>query len=166
MTSTRVEIFRQGMIAGMLGSAAVVLFFVLVNVIDGRPFFHTAGVLGSALFYGARTVSEVSSAAGPVLAFNGLHMIVCLGFGLLAAWLTRLSERGEPFLYVAMILYVMFAFHMFGALLGMTEPLRASIPVWALFVSGLLCSGVIALYLLRIHPEARHALHAPIRESY
>lgn len=166
MRQERVELFRQGLVAGLLGYAAVVLFFALVNALSGRPVFHTAGVLGSALFYGAKALSEVGTTAGPVLAFNGLHLVVCVAFGILAAWLTRFAELGEPFLYGAALVLVTFAFHMFGLLLWVTESLRASIPAWSVIVSGVVCSAVIALYLLRIHPAARHALHAPLRESY
>ena len=158
MKPERIEILRQGMIAGMLGYAVVAVFFALFNVIEGRSIFHTAAVLGSFLFYGARDVDQVSLAAGPVLSYNGVHLLVFLAFGVVAAWLADLSERGPHFWYLAAILMITFSFHLFGLLLGVSATLGAEIPAWSLIVSGFLGSAAVAAYLLWSHPALRHSL--------
>ena len=159
MKPERVEILRQGLMAGMLGYGVVVVFFAVVNVFGGRSVFYTAAVLGGALFYGARDVSQVAVAAGPVLSYNGVHMLVFLAFGIVAAWLAELSEHGPQFWYIAAILMITFAFHLFGLLLGLSESLRGAIPAWSVLASGLLASGAMVTYLLWVHPAVRRALH-------
>ena len=165
MKSTRSEIFQQGLVAGMLGYAAVVVFFALVNALGGHSIFYTAALLGSALFYGARDLSQVAVAPGPVLSYNGVHLLAFVALGVIAAWLTELSERGPQFWYVAALVLIGFAFHGFALLLGLTESLRAALPAWTVLVSGVLGSGAMAAYLLRAHPRVRHALHAEMAEG-
>jgi len=162
MAPERSETFRQGLVAGMLGYATVVVFFALLNLIGGKSIFYTAALLGSALFYGARDVSAVTVAAGPVLAYNGVHLLVFLAFGIAAAWLAELSEHGPHFWYIAAILLITFAFHVFGLLLGMTESLRAALPAWSVLLSGALGSASMAGYLLWTHPGARQALREDV----
>ena len=165
MKPARSEIFVQGLVAGVLGYAAVVVFFALVNALTGKPVFYTAAVLGSALFYGARDLSQVTVAAGPVLSYNGVHMLVFVALGVIAAWLVELSERGPHFWYLAALVLIGFAFHFFAVLLGLTTSLRAALPVWALLTSGVLGSAAMGAYLLGAHPEARRALRQDVAQD-
>jgi len=70
MKPERVEILRQGMIAGVLGYAVVAAFFAVLNFHDGHSIFRTASVLGSVLFYGLRDIDLLTVSAVPVLAFK------------------------------------------------------------------------------------------------
>jgi hypothetical protein len=158
MKPERVETLRHGMVAGILGYAVVVAFFAAFNALEGRSIFHTAAVLGSFLFYGARTLDQVSLGAGPVLSYNGVHLLVFIAYGVIAAWLADLSERGPHLWYVSAILMITFAFHLFGVLLGVSVTLNAVIPAWSLLVSGLLGSAAVTGYLVWSHPALRHSL--------
>src|SRR6266699_2506500 len=55
------RILREGFIAGLIGAAAVALWFLIVDVIAGRPFF-TPAMLGSAVFWGVHDPAEVEVA--------------------------------------------------------------------------------------------------------
>ena len=44
------DIYRQGIVAGVLGAATIAVWFFLVDVLSGRPLFYTPNVLGTALF--------------------------------------------------------------------------------------------------------------------
>ena len=162
MKSERVEVLRQGMIAGLLGYAVVALFFAVFNLLAGRPALHTAAALGGVLFYGARDMSDASVGIGAALAYNGVHLLVFLGFGLLAAWLAEFAEHGPHFWYLGAVLLIVFAFHLLGLLLGVSTSLREAVPPWTLVVSGLLGCAAMAGYLLWNHAALRHALHGPI----
>ena len=48
------QVLHEGFIAGLIGAAAVALWFLVVDVIAGRPFF-TPAMLGSAVFWGCTT---------------------------------------------------------------------------------------------------------------
>jgi hypothetical protein len=99
------KLLAQGLVAGIVGYAAVVLFFAVVNVIGGRSPFHTAAALGSVLFYDLQDPARLVIEPGPVLAYNGVHLVLSLVAGMVAAWLLFETERHHFIWY-----FVMFAF--------------------------------------------------------
>ena len=46
------RVLREGFWAGCIGAAAVAVWFLIVDTVNGRPFF-TPAMLGSAVFWGA-----------------------------------------------------------------------------------------------------------------
>ena len=53
------RIVREGFIAGLIGATLVATWFLLVDLVAGRPFF-TPAMLGDALFWGVRDPAGVS----------------------------------------------------------------------------------------------------------
>jgi hypothetical protein len=153
----RHETTRRGLIAGALGAAAVAAWFLIIDGMDGRPFF-TPAALGSALFYGARGVEEVRVSATTVLGYTGLHMAAFLIAGLLAAALARAAERQPPVLLGAMLLFVSFEALFFGLLAIAAVWLLDAIHVWTIIVANIIAAGVVGAYLWHEHP----ALHAEV----
>jgi hypothetical protein len=85
-----------GIEAGILGASVVALFFLLVDLLAGRPFW-TPYLLGSVLFRGQ--LPAPGSEPEPLLwlAYTGVHVTVFIGFAVPAAFwaLARLpSSRG------------------------------------------------------------------------
>jgi hypothetical protein len=114
MKPRHAETVSHGMIAGVIGYLAVVLFFTIANLAMGRSPFYTAALLGEAVFYGLRDPAEVVVWPGAVLAYNGLHLIVFLFLGMIAAWLAYLSERGPEFWYIGLTIFIFILFHIYG----------------------------------------------------
>ena len=96
----------EGLVTGLIGYFTVVLLFVVINLLAGRPSFHTAGLLGSALFFGLREPSQLVLEPGPVIAYNGVHMMVSLLIGLGAAWLVFQAEKYKPLWYVVFFIFL------------------------------------------------------------
>ena len=90
MKPERAQWLTQGLIGGLIGYAAVAVFFVLVNLIGGRSPFHTAAALGSTLFYGLQDAANLVIEPGPVIAYNGLHLILSILAATVAAPLDAL----------------------------------------------------------------------------
>ena len=88
MTETRRRVFREGLIAGVLGYLAVVALFAVADITSGEGLLHTPQMLGSALL---GDVLDPGSAA-PILAYNGLHLLVSLALGLGASFLAGRAE--------------------------------------------------------------------------
>src|SRR5512138_2614273 len=101
MANERTHVLSQGLMVGVIGYAAVGLFFLAVDLLSGRPAFYTPSLLGNALFYGVRDPDLARIWPGPVLAFNGCHLLLFLGLGMLASWLAQLAERGPSLWFVA-----------------------------------------------------------------
>jgi hypothetical protein len=93
MKPERIQVYAQGLVAGLIGYAMVAIVMAIANVILGRSPFHTAALLGSTMFYGLDDPSRLTIWAGPVLAYNGFHLLIFLGLGVVAAWFAHFAER-------------------------------------------------------------------------
>jgi hypothetical protein len=72
----------------------------------GEGIFRTPALLGSALFFGAREVGEVVAGPAPIIAYNGVHILVSLVIGLGAAWLVFQAEKNHPLWYVVFFIFL------------------------------------------------------------
>ncbi len=125
----------QGLIAGLAAYAAVVIFFAVVNIVAGRSPFHTAAALGSALFYGVRDPADMILAPGPVLAYNGVHLIGSLLVGMAVAWLFYEIERYHFLWYIVFfLLLIVFMYSL--VFMGMIAAEMARAVPWGLVVAG------------------------------
>jgi hypothetical protein len=105
MRESRREVLVHGVIAGVIGYATVVLFFSLLSMAGGRSPFEIPSAMGSALLLGGAE-NGVGVEAGAVLAFNGVHMLLSLGVGLVVAWLLYEAERHYQLWYVVTLLLI------------------------------------------------------------
>jgi hypothetical protein len=58
--------------------------------------------------------AELVYAPGPVLAFNGLHVVLFLGAGISMAWLAGLAERVPEGWFFVVVLFLIVMPHVFG----------------------------------------------------
>ncbi len=158
MDSDRNQVFAQGLVAGLIGYLTVALVFAIANLFLGRSPFYTAALLGGALFYHARDLGDVAVVPATVLAYNGVHLLVFLALGMLAAWLAWLAERGPEFWYLSAVLFIFVMFHLLGAFLFFTDRLRAALSVWLVVDASLAAGAAMGIYLLGAHPRLRAAL--------
>jgi hypothetical protein len=149
-------------VAGLIGYLAVVIVFAAVNALAGRSPLYTAALLGGALVSGLRDPAAVVIAAGPILAYNALHLLVFLGVGLLAAWLAYWGERGPAFWYLGLVLFILVLFHLFAATQLFTGPLRTALPPGQVWGAGLGAALAMTAYLLAVHPDLRGRLTGPV----
>src|SRR5437879_8435009 len=75
------RILREGFIAGLIGAGAVALWFLVVDIIAGRPFF-TPAMLGSAVFFGETDPSKAVIAFSRVVPYTMIHV----SFGVRRPW--------------------------------------------------------------------------------
>ncbi|MFW6078703.1 MAG: hypothetical protein ACODAE_03730 [Gemmatimonadota bacterium] len=153
------SILVQGLVTGFIGYAVIVGFFFIANLIQGRPPFYTVAVLGGTLFYGWTGPEDVEVWAGPVLAYNGAHLLVFLLIGMIAAWLAAESEGGPQFWYLGISFFIFGLIHIFGAILWLGGLVRAVLPALTVVTATLLAAVAMAAYLWRMHPALRRAFH-------
>ena len=152
------RILTQGMVAGGIGYLAVAAFMLAADLLQGHAAFHTPALLGNLFFYGLQDPSGSRIWPGPVFAYNGLHLVLFLGLGLMMAWLADLSERGPQFWYIALTLYLVVIFHMVAFAFGATQRLGPSFSPWIALGAGVFAAVAMATYLLRAHPALRREL--------
>ncbi len=158
-TSDRTDTIWQGVLAGLVGYGTVALLVGMLDVALGRSFFFTAALLGEHAFYGLGDPSKVVVWPGAVFAYNGLHLVAFIFIGMVSAWLAFLAEKGPAFWYGAAVLFLVVILHALGAVLLMTEDIRAVLPAWMIVVPTVASGAAMATYLLRCHPRVRHAMH-------
>lgn len=84
MRPERARVLQEGLYAGLIGYATVVVVVGAIDVIMGRSFFYTPAVLGSALFGSSGAVVVTPEVVFP---YNGVHLLAFLGLGFLIAFL-------------------------------------------------------------------------------
>ncbi len=158
MDERRSRLVGDGLAAGIIGYAIVVIFFAMVNVAAGRPAAYTAALLGEALFWGLRDAQALVMGSAPVLAFNGVHLLAFVGFGFFAAWLVYEIERHPDFWYLGFFLFVGAAVLSYAGVLALTVLAGALVSPWLVVASSLLGVMGMAGYLTATHRSLLRAV--------
>jgi hypothetical protein len=148
--------WRQGLLAGAIGYAVVLALFAALNVLKGESVFRTPALLGQALLG-----QEVGDAieAGPVVIYNGLHLLAFLALGLGAAWLLSESERHPKIWYPGFVLLLVVFLHAIGIVLWLAAPAGPAIPSWSIVIASAVAGVAMAVYFVAARPETISFLH-------
>ncbi|HEY7521123.1 MAG TPA: hypothetical protein VIE36_22760 [Methylomirabilota bacterium] len=150
MTGGERSVLREGVVAGLIGAAAVAVWFFVFDLARGRPFL-TPGVLGAFVFYGGDTAVGAEPALGPILGYTLLHGLAFIAFGVVAATIMAMSER-EPALFIGfVVLFACFEAFFFGVLGAFGQSMHGALVWWAVLVGNLLASLAMLWYLFRAH---------------
>jgi len=133
----------EGLVTGLIGYLTVVVLFAFLNLVSGQGLFHTAALMGSALFFGAREVGEVAPGPAPIVAYNGVHILVSLLIGLGAGWLVFQAEKNRPLWYV--IFFIFLAGFIYSvSIMGVFAAEMAGLLSWPMILVANLAAGVTA----------------------
>jgi hypothetical protein len=154
------SVLREGTIAGLLGAATVAIWFLIFDVLRGKPFL-TPALLGSAVFHGLRDPTGIDPALGPILGYTILHGLAFIAFGVVVAAFIALSES-EPALFIAVIiLFACFEMFFLGALGAVGASMIGAVVWWAILVGNLLAAIVMLWYFFVGHRALSRALIGP-----
>lgn len=161
MGQERGVVWWQGFVTGLIGYAAVALFFGVVNVLSGESFFYTAALLGHTLLgTDVASTGDVVQAA-PVFAYNGVHLLLFLAFGFVASWLVEEAERHPVFWYLIFFAFLWGMFYNVALVVLFTLPVAEAAVPWGTIVAANLFAGIgMAAYLGRRHPGFTRAVEA------
>ena len=148
------SVVREGLIAGAAGAAAVALWFLVLDLAQGRLFF-TPGALGSIFFLGARSVEDVQVTAGTVLGYTVLHVAAFAFVGMIAARIFTWADE-EPRVVLGLgVLFVVSEVFVLGVMMIGAGWLLDEVPMWAVLISNALGILAVGAYLWRVHPAVR-----------
>jgi hypothetical protein len=173
MRADKWDVICQGLFVGFVGYLTVFLGVGAGDLMKGNSFFHTFSLLGGWLFHGLEDPAAVRVWPGAVFAYNGLHLVAFLAFGLFASWTASVAERGPLLWYGALVLYLFVFLHLFAAVVMMTEPMRSAFSLLHVAIPSLLALGVMSWVLMYDHPQLRremdewvdHTDDAPVAEE-
>jgi len=152
-------VVREGVVAGLLGAAAVAAWFLVVDLIAREPLW-TPAALGSALFQGASGPEEVRIALSTVLGYTAIHLGGFLLAGMVAAGLVGQVEKFPPLIFALLLLVVVFEVFFIGLTVALGEWILESLAWWAVFLGNLLAAGAMGGYLWRSHPVLQEKLRS------
>ena len=101
------RIMREGFLAGLIGAAAVAVWFLLIDVLAGQP-FYTPAMLGSALFWSLRDPSLVEITFPAVIGYTLLHVVLFSLAGTVAAALAAMVDKFPTTLFLVIVFFAIF----------------------------------------------------------
>ena len=146
------RILREGFIAGLIGAGAVALWFLIIDVIAGRPFF-TPAMLGSAVFFGETDPTKAVIAFSRVVPYTMIHVSAFIIVGTIAAVLAAEVEVAPPTLYLLVVFFAIFEFGFYVTVAILAQPLLGSLAWWNVAIGNAIAAFGMGFYLWRVHPK-------------
>jgi hypothetical protein len=140
--------YVEGIRAGVAGAATIALWFFVVDLYAGRP-FYTPAVLGHAVFNGTAGLANVEPSLELVLGFTWIHGLVFLLLGLLASRLLALADRDPNYGFGILLLFVVFEVGFVFVCMLAAEPILHALTLRAIVVGNLLAAGAMAVVFRR-----------------
>ena len=151
------RILREGFVAGLVGATAVAVWFFLVDLIGGDP-FYTPSMLGSAVFWGLRDPALVEINFPTVIAYTMLHVLLFALIGMIAAALAAVVRKFPSTLFLIIVLFAIFEVGFYIVVATMAAPLLGRLAWSSVAVGNLVAALGMGYYLWTVHPEIREDL--------
>ena len=149
------RLYQDGFVAGTIGAGSIALWFLILDLIKGRPLF-TPTVLGTALFKGVEGLSAMPSlpvSPGIVVWFTFVHWLVFSVLGCLASRLLGLAERNPNAGFGVLLLFVVFEFGFLAGVTLFAQPVLHALAWPTVLIGNLLAAIGMGLYFWRRHPH-------------
>jgi hypothetical protein len=151
------QLYRDGMIAGVLGALTIALWFLIIDTLSGRPLW-TPTVLGTVLFrsggaLGAPETLPVS--VEMVLMFTWVHGLVFVALGGIVARLLDYAERHPSSGFGVLLLFVVLQFGFIAVATVFAAPVLRVLSSWSILVANLLAAAAMTAYFRWRHPRLR-----------
>jgi hypothetical protein len=150
------NVYAEGIVAGIIGAATIALWFFVLDIFNGRP-FYTASVLGIALFNRAALdqLQTLPVSLEMVLSYTWVHGMVFCVIGGVAAKLLALAEKNLSVGFGILLFFVIFEFGFFVLAFIFAEPLLHALAWPAVLLGNFLAATGMALYFWRHHPNLK-----------
>jgi hypothetical protein len=155
--SDTARLFQEGIVAGVLAAITVAVWFFVLDIIQGRP-FYTPTVLGTALFgrgAGLAPLENVPPSLEMVLMFTWVHGLAFAAIGGIVSWLLGMVERHPGVGFGILLLFVIFEFGFTVTAMLFAAPILKALTWPAVLVANLLAAAAMAGYFRLRHPRLR-----------
>jgi hypothetical protein len=153
------RIIARGLVTGLVGAGAVAVWFLILDVARGQPFF-TPAALGAALLLGATSPAEVQVALPVVAAYTILHCAAFAAIGVAVEWAAERVERAPAVLRAGVLAFVLLEGLFIGIVGALSQWVLGALGYWAVAVANLLALSSMAVWVLATHPRLRGMLGA------
>lgn len=151
-----IAVAREGFQAGVIGAAAVAVWFMVLDTLAGQP-FYTPALLGAGLFHGTTTAGVQGMpepAALLVLGYTIFHGLAFVIAGLIIATVVAMFERTPAAMIPGgFFLLVFFEFVYYMYVLAFVEPILGAVSWPEILLGNLAAVASMAGYFWRRHPD-------------
>ncbi len=144
------RVFREGLIAGMLGAAAVAIWFLVIDTAAGAP-LRTPALLGAAVMEGLRDPAALVITWSLVWRYTLIHGAAFAVFGWLMAGLLALADREPRLLYAFVMLFCCFEVLFIALIMILAEWLFETLAWWNILAGNLFAAFAMLAYFFRGH---------------
>jgi len=148
------RVYKEGVIAGVLGALTVAVWFLVVDLMHGRP-FYTPTLLGTALFgrgVWPATLETMPPSLEMVAMFSWVHVLAFAVVGVAVARLIMLIERHPSLGFGFVLLFVILEACFTVAAMIVAEPVLRALTWPAILAANVLAAAVMAGYFWLRHP--------------
>jgi hypothetical protein len=148
------RVYQEGIIAGILGAITIALWFLVVDVAQGRP-LYTPTVLGTALFgRGAwpGTLESMPPSFEMVAMFTWVHLLAFAVIGVAVSRLIAMAEQHPGLGFGFVLLFVILTACFTAAAMIVAAPVLRALTWPAILVANLLAAAVMTGYFWFRHP--------------
>ena len=148
------RVYQEGIVAGILGGLTVAVWFLVVDLVQGRP-LYTPTVLGTALFgrgVWPTTLESVPPSLEMVAMFTWVHLLAFAVVGVVVSRLITMAEQHPSLGFGFMLLFVILEACFTAAVMIVAAPVLRALTWPLILVANLLAAAVMAGYFWLRHP--------------
>jgi hypothetical protein len=159
--SGRHGLMREGIMAGVIGATVIAVWFFIVDMVTGRPFF-TPDVLGTMLLRVFGMPSAMDTVFLHVALYTVFHYVAFGIIGILVVAIVHQGERTPGILAGFLMLFVALQLGALGFTALFAESPLGQVAWYQIFIANLLAAGAMGWWLWRRHPEVGGELRAAL----
>jgi hypothetical protein len=150
-TSDKHDLLREGILTGVIGAVVVAAWFLVTDLLQGRP-FSTPSILGQVALYGITDPVLSPPQLGPTIAYTLLHFGAFAMFGVLTTWMVHLAMTSPLARFGLMIMAVVFELFFIMMTYAVFTGTSSLFPWWSVLAANTLSLIAMGYTLVRRHP--------------
>jgi len=151
------NVWREGIVAGLLGAAGVALWFFVVDLVAGHP-LYTPGMLGGVML----SILGDDVPHGVLLntaAYTVFHVAVFIGVGTLASKLVDVAQRVPQVTVGLLLFFVVFEVGFYFVAMWVSHfDVLGALAWYQIGAANLVAASLMGGFIWRKHPELKTEL--------
>lgn len=150
----RYPVLFEGFATGLVGAAAVAVWFLIVDLLAGSP-LHTPAALGSAVLLGAENATEIELNVAVVAVYSLLHLSVFIAVGMGFSWMVQELHEALAFGVRALIVLLVMEGLFIGSVGMVSSWIVQEIGWVSILVANVLAVAGMSGWIWQHHPDIR-----------
>ena len=148
---------REGVITGFIGATAIALWFLVVDMVAGRP-FYTPVFLGKGVVSVLGKHMMADTAFTQVVGYTIFHYAAFFLVGIVLTVIVHQAERTPGILAGLLVAFVMMTLGFYMVAAAFAQSALGQLAWPQIFIANLLAAGLMLGYLWRKHPKLERQL--------